>query len=231
MYKIFKNLVWFIILFFKPKIFCISFQRTGTTSVGNFFTEHGFRVARYNRTRSTRWSMKRFMGDYKGIFNTLEFRSHQVFEDNPWFADDFYKYLYHRFPNAKFILFTRDTDKWFDSMVSHSDGKTLGNTFRHCKLYRREKEFYECFPSHNWSKDMLKIDNKLLLNDSHRKHYKDIYNLRNREIIDFFKYYGDNKRFIHLKLEDPNKWQKLGKFFNIKVNTDYESFKNRSIKK
>src|SRR5690554_120318 len=101
------------------KIFCISTQRNGTTSVGEFFKDHGFKVAGYNYERSMIWSEFRFCGNYEAIFKNEGFKKFQVFEDNPWWENDFYKFLFYRFPNSKFILFTRNPDKWFDSMMNH----------------------------------------------------------------------------------------------------------------
>ena len=120
-----------------PKIFCISVQRTGTTSVGQFFRDHNFRVATWNDSRKNNWTLNWIKGDHKRIFESRDFKLNQVFEDDPWWCLDFYKILFHRFPNAKFILIERDADRWFDSMVSHSNGKTLGNTHQHTLLYNR----------------------------------------------------------------------------------------------
>lgn len=212
----------------KNKIFCISFQRTGTTSVGHFFKDFGYKVAGYDRKRSNDWSVKRFIGDYDGIFRAKEFKQHQVFEDNPWFLDDFYKILYHKFPTAKFVLFTRDADKWFDSMVSHSKGKTLGNTFRHSKTYKREEEYYNKYPNLDFNARMKDIDNLLDLNETHRDHYKSIYNLRNKEVIEYFNEFNPSALFIG-QLEDSNKWKKLGDYFKINVPCDYDVHVNKSI--
>lgn len=211
----------------KPKIFCISFQRTGTTSVGRFFKDHGYKVAGYDKNRSATWSYLKFIGDYEKIFNSKAFKSYQVFEDNPWWEGDFYRVLYHRFPNSKFILFTRNSDKWFDSMVSHSKGKTLGNTFLHVKNYRREEEFYRLYPELNHYSNILQIDNLLDLNESNRGHYKAIYELRNKEVIDFFSFF-DSDRIIHLELEDPDKWKKLAGYFSIKLSSNYNVHLNKS---
>lgn len=211
------------------KIFCISFQRTGTTSVGQFFKKHGYSVATWEVSRKNKWTPLWFDGDYESIFQSDDFKKSQVFEDDPWWCLDFYKVLYHRFPKAKFILFTRDSDKWFDSMVSHSDGKTLGNTFRHAKIYRREKEYYEKFGTNLSNYDFNKIDNLLDLNESHRSHYKNIYEFRNNEIKEFFKIH-DYSRFFFCELEDKNKWQKLGDFFRIEVMKDFEVHVNASKK-
>src|SRR5690554_6122442 len=97
--------------FSQPKIFCISVQRTGTTSVGQFFREHNYRVATWTISRRNDWTVKWFKGDYENIFNSFDFKTSQVFEDDPWFCLDFYKVLFHRFPNSKFVLVERDADK------------------------------------------------------------------------------------------------------------------------
>jgi len=113
-------------------------------------------------------------------------------------------------------------------MLNHSDGKTLGNTKRHCKVYRRENDFYDFLRSHNLSEnyDEKSIDNLLLL-EGKENHYKELYELRNFEIEEFFKIHGPS-RLIVINLDDPLKWVKLGRFFNIKINDDYEVHENKS---
>lgn len=210
----------------QPKIFCISVQRTGTTSVGEFFRQHNYRVATWGISRKNDWTVNWFKGDYEKIFDSLDFRTSQVFEDDPWFCLDFYKVLFHRFPNSKFVLVERDADKWFNSMLSHSNGKTLGNTHLHTIIYQRLSEFYETGLNET-NLYSSKIDNLLPLNEAHRKHYTNIYNLRNREVKTFFELFGKD-RLINVRLEDDDKWQKIGAFFNIKVAKDYEVHANKS---
>ncbi len=215
--------------FNRQKYFCISFQRTGTTSVGMFFEDHGFKVAKYGKSRKNKWTLSWIKGDYEKIFNSSDFRYFQVFEDDPWWCLDFYKVLFHKFPKSKFILLERDSDKWFDSMMSHSNGKTLGNTHTHSKIYRRELDNYKL---NNNSKHIYnaEIDNLLPLTESDREHYKSIYNLRNREVIEFFDKF-DEGRLFHYKLEYDDKWKKMGKFFNITVSESYECHVNKSRNK
>lgn len=210
----------------RPKIFCISFQRTGTTSVGQFFIEHNYRVATWSVSRRNDWTVKWFKGDYENIFNSFDFKTSQVFEDDPWFCLDFYKVLFHRFPDSKFILVERNADKWFDSMVSHSKGRALGNTHRHSVLYQRLNEFYnQKFEEPNLYSSI--IDNKLPLNEEHREHYTNIYKLRNNEVKSFFEIFG-SERLVNVKLEDNDKWQVIGNFFNIKVPDGFEVHANKS---
>ncbi|MTI38306.1 hypothetical protein E1140_02255 [Fulvivirga lutimaris] len=120
----------------------------------------------------------------------------------------------------------RDADKWFDSMISHSKGKTLGNTYMHSRLYRREDDFY------NLGIDQkvlysTEIDKLLELNDNLREQYKKVYQLRNREVLEFFSELNRD-RLIHAKLEDKNKWKKLGDFFGFTVKEEFDVHYNKS---
>lgn len=215
---------------YSNKIFCISMQRTGTTSVGDFFNHFGYRVARSYDSRRNRWSTLWYEGDFEAIFKSDEFLSYQVFEDDPWWHPEFYKVLYHRFPNSKFILFTRDGDSWYQSMVSHSKGKTLGNTKTHCKHYRREKDYYE-FVEANKNINLNELDqhDNLLELAPYEQQYKEIYNIRNKEVIDFFNNKKPECLFV-VDLHDKNKWKKLGEFIGINIPDDFEIHSNKSRK-
>ncbi|RNC83673.1 MAG: hypothetical protein ED557_07760 [Balneola sp.] len=205
-------------------------QRTGTTSVGDFFTYFGYPVARWDDSKRNKWSGSWFDGDFESIFNSKDFLSFQVFEDDPWWYPEFYKVLYHRFPDAKFILFTRNADDWFRSLKSHSNGKTLGNTKRHCKVYRREQDFYERLDTDpQFKPKVFEIDNLLNL-EGFGDHYKKIYTLRNREVVDFFEEKSSGSLF-YCDLYDDKKWQKLGAFFNIDVPENFELHSNKSSSK
>jgi len=211
----------------KSKIFCISTQRTGTTSVGRFFKHFGYRVADWSISNKNKWSYCWEQGDFETIFKSEDFKNNQVFEDDPWWLPEFYKVLYHRFPKAKFILFTRDSEKWFNSMLSHSRGKILGNTKQHCKVYRREEDFIELFDKESrLTYNEKEIDNLLTL-DGYKEHYIKLYELRNREIIEFFKK-TNPESLIHCELEDENKWEKLGEFINIEIPSNFAVHVNKS---
>lgn len=207
------------------RIFCISFQKTGTTSVGKFFVDFGYPVAPYSVSWKNRWTNSWFTGDYERIFSSLDFKSRVVFEDDPWWCGDFYKVLFHRFPRSRFVHFVRDSDKWFDSLKHHGKGKTLGNTYRHSRIYRREKEYDEKFPGVTYTEDQ--VDNLLELNESHRDHYKSVYDLRNREVGEFFEAH-DPGRLISLRLEDTEKWKSLGEYFGMRVPNGYDVHENKA---
>ena len=210
------------------KIFCILFQRTGTKSLGGFFRDHGFQVATFRDSFRNGWTKSWFRGDFEAIFASERFQSCSVFEDDPWWCGDFYKYLFHRFPDAKFVLFMRDPDSWFRSMISHSKGKTLGNTYIHAHLYRREEEYRESLDGDGLQELYSgKIDNLLPLSEKHRSAYTAIYRSRNSDIVEFFRENGPDRLFV-ARLEDHDKWIRLGKFLGIEVDEAYDSHLHKS---
>lgn len=209
------------------KIFCISIQRTGTTSTGKFFKDHNYDVQGYNKGLSSKWSRLYFSGNYEAIFKDKSFKNNVVFEDNPWWQGDFYKFLYHRFPKAKFILLQRDANKWFDSMVSHSNGKTLGNTFIHSLNYGRKQDFLDLKLDVN-PYEFSELDNLLPLDENYRKHYTEFYNFRNKDVLNFFNA-NDSSRLITTALEDTNKWNVIADFFGIKISENYDVHVNQSL--
>lgn len=208
------------------KIFCVSLQRTGTTSTGQFFKDHGYLVATYSVSKKNLWTLSHTQGDYEKVFKSKEFINSQVFEDDPWWLNDFYKVLYHRFPKSKFILLERDPNKWFDSMVTHSKGRTLGNTHIHCAQYQRLGEFHETASGYENAYTNI-VDNALPLGEEQREHYTNFYEVRNKEVKLFFQRH-DMRRLFNARLEDNGLWQKMGHFFRINVENGYSVHLNRS---
>ena len=212
------------------RVFCISMQRTGTTSVGRFFRDFGFRWAGWPADEKNNWSSSWYEGDFEAIFSSPDFRAANAFEDSPWFCPDFYKVLFNRFPNAKFILLTRDPDAWFQSMVNHSGGDVIGTTRGHCKTYRRELEYFDLLHSGELDEEIenqIHSEKKLKI-VGHDQHYKEIYRLHNTEVQDFFRRHNPGKLHVG-RLEDPDKWKKLGKFLSIDVPDHYESYETGLI--
>lgn len=79
------------------RVFCISIQRTGTTSVGKFFRDFGFAWAGWSHSYRNNWTWLHYNGDYEAIFSSDDFQKSNAFEDSPWWYPGFYRILYHRF--------------------------------------------------------------------------------------------------------------------------------------
>ncbi|MBP6978709.1 MAG: hypothetical protein KBB71_10390 [Lentimicrobiaceae bacterium] len=207
------------------KIFCISLQRSGTTSVGQFLKDHEFKVAGYGE-HSEEWSNLWEKGDYEGIFKSKMFRENQAFEDNPWWSTDFYRFLNFKFPNARFILLYRDSDKWFDSMISHGLIKYHSHSYGHSKIYFRLNEYYN---RSRYNYPVMDDEQIIAEFESKREHYKSVYELYNREVVEYFAKNAPNKLF-HTNLEDKDKWEKMANFLDIKIKKGYDIHANITIK-
>jgi len=202
------------------KVFCLSMQRNGTTSVGKFLRDFGYRWAGWPADRDNGWSEAWYRGDFEAIFGSPAFQQANGFEDSPWWLPDFYKILFHRFPGSKFILFTRDPNTWFRSMVAHSGGNVIGSNRAHCKVYRRELEFFAMLES-GLIDDLPDDSGRLMSITGRSEHYKDVYRLHNTEVVDFFSRFAPQD--LHQgSLEDPLKWQRLGAFLGVEVPADYQ---------
>lgn len=184
------------------KVFCLSMQRSGTSSVGDFLEQWGLKRMGHQLSRRNQWSRHWYNGDYEGIFSSETFREHEVYEDDPFWFPDFYKYVYHRVPDSRFILLYRDADSWFKSMVRHSNGFSIGYTDIHAKIYRREDEL-------RWLEKNIpdfkgSTPRAMVLYDK-AAHYKAAYERHIAEVESFFA--GPRAKALFMsKLTDPETW-------------------------
>lgn len=93
------------------RVFCISMQRTGTTSVGKFLRDVGYRWAGWPADERNDWTNSWYQGDFERIFGSSDFKSANAFEDFPWRSPEFYRAHFHCFPGSRFILFQRDPEE------------------------------------------------------------------------------------------------------------------------
>ena len=193
------------------KVFVLSMQKTGTTSTGKFFEYFGFPHVNSGLANFRNWNHYWYRNEFEKIWKDPVFINNQIFEDAPFWAKDFYIVLYQKFPNAYFILFTRNCDEWFDSMLKQGKGRVLGDPRFHAKVYKNEEVLQD--PYFNITE--------------HRSYYTNFYKQRNQSIIDFFQ--SKPALFIHLELEDENKWIKLANFLNLRFTDNLDFHHNKSI--
>jgi hypothetical protein len=195
----------------KGKVFCLSMQRSGTSSVGDFLEQWGLKRMGHQLSRQHQWSRHWFNGDYGSIFDSDTFREHEVYEDDPFWFPDFYKYVYHRVPDSRFVLLYRDSDSWFKSMVRHSQGYTLGFTDIHSKVYRREDEL-------RWLEknipDFKGATPKAMVLYDKAAHYKAVYERHIAEIEAFFKGPREGALFM-TRLADEDTWPRMKEWLGL----------------
>lgn len=97
----------------RPKVFCIGFQKTGTTSLHAALTVLGYKTA---SVIGRDWTAERLAAE--GANACIEAaRDFDAAQDMPWPL--FFRELDAAFPGSKFILTTRDPDRWFASIEKH----------------------------------------------------------------------------------------------------------------
>ena len=96
------------------KVFCIGFQKTGTTSLGKALSILGYSVEGYYPFRNLAKKGDLTFNDIWSIATDL-LNTYDAFKDTPWPV--LYKKLDSEFPDSKFILVKRDPEKWIQSVV------------------------------------------------------------------------------------------------------------------
>lgn len=98
------------------KIFGIGFHKTGTTSLAVAFKALGLTVTGPNNVDD------RDIADTYVDIAREKSKQFDTFQDNPWPL--VYREMDEMWPEAKFILTTRDPDRWVKSQVDHFGAKS-----------------------------------------------------------------------------------------------------------
>ncbi|WP_298236975.1 sulfotransferase family protein [uncultured Algibacter sp.] len=162
----------------KEKVFVIGFQKTGTTSLEHALQFLGYRVyggdknlMKYTNTEDLKAYIKKSLDSWDAA------------QDMPWPL--FYKELYDLYPDAKYILTIRDTNKWLRSVVTYFASIRIP---LHKKIYD-----VPCAEGYEYR-------------------YKEVYEQTNEAILEFFK---NNPNFLIMKMEENFDYETLCGFLNL----------------
>ena len=195
------------------RLFCISVQRSGTTSVGDWLEAHGLLRAGYPTSARLDWTRLWMRGEHEAIFQSPEFQRAEILEDDPWWCPGYYQFLATRFPDARFILLTRDPDDWFDSLCHHSGGLNPGWSDIHARIYDREADLRAVIASRD---GIGPSEPGLLSIAEHKTHYQSVYRRHNQTVQEFFA--GMPQRLFLGRLEDPRTFVDLCEFAGVRHN-------------
>ena len=142
------------------KIFCIGFQKTGTTSMGQALQELGFSVAGVQSKNHPHLE-----SEIPRLIDGVVPR-YDAFQDNPWPL--LYRRLDERYPGSKFILTLREEASWLKSIVRHCGDRSTemrkwiygsGNPSNHesdyLGVYRRHNEEVQTYFERRSPSDFL----------------------------------------------------------------------------
>jgi len=97
----------------RPKVFCIGFHKTGTTSLYAALTALGYRVS---GTVGHKWMAEDLKTNGAQLCIDIATKFDAA-EDMPW--PHFYRELDAAYPGSKFILTLREPQSWFSSIDKH----------------------------------------------------------------------------------------------------------------
>ncbi len=102
----------------RPKVFCVGFQKTGTTSLFAALDMLGYRTA---AVVGRDWSAERLAAEGAGLCIETA-AAFDAAQDMPW--PIFFRELDAAYPGSKFILTVRDPERWFASIEGHFGDNT-----------------------------------------------------------------------------------------------------------
>jgi hypothetical protein len=201
------------------KIFCIGYNKTGTTSLGQAFTNLGFCLGSQANAEVflEDWSRRDFGRIIKYCCSA------DAFQDVPFSLQDTYKVLDFAFPQSKFVLSVRDSaQQWYDSLTKfHTQVVGKGRIPNATDL----KEFCYCEPGWLWRFHQLTygIDESTLFE---RSRYMQSYVSHNRQVKDYFKNRHDD--LLVLNVSDSLAIKNLCKFLEIEYSGQQMPYLNQS---
>lgn len=166
----------------KPKVFGIGFHKTGTSTLAAALRHLGYSVTGPN------WVFEKDIAKtYVSKCRDLS-KDFDAFQDNPWPL--VYAEMDEMWPDAKFILTTRDVDKWVASQVKHFGRK---DTPMRRLIYGAE---YGC-PAGN------------------EERYAEVFKAHNAAVRSYFE--GRELDFLEIDLTATSEWAPICTFLGVDV--------------
>lgn len=188
------------------KIFIIGRNKTGTTSLKTVFDNLGYKIG-------DQATAELFIDEYahRDFANILAYcDTAEVFQDAPFSWPDTYKYVFEKYPNAKYILLERESSEiWFDSLTRFhrkiiNNGKPINADDLKNHTYRKKGYFWQA------AQVVYGVDETTLYDKTlYIKNYEEY----NDEVKKFFNNKGN---FLNIVLSDVDTTNKLACFLNKK---------------
>jgi len=181
----------------KDKVIGLSLARSGTQSLAKLLSFYQYKTVHWIDSRYENQSLSIKTKDDLCNFVELFEKDYDAFTDITFSI--LYDFFHIKYPDAKFILITRDKNDFLNSVKRH--------ILAHEKMGISNK----IHPIAN-----VVFNQYISLNHKHMKEVTDeqlihIYDSHNEAVLNYFK---DSKNFIHLDLNDKNLSEKISTFLN-----------------
>lgn len=198
---------------FANKIFCIGFNKTGTTSVESVLHDFGFSLGNQSvaETLLPDW----YKQDYARLIRYCQ--TAQAFQDIPFSLPQTYHCLDEVFPDAKFILTIRDSeDQWFKSLLKFHTKWFSSDKNRAPTKEDMENSLY-CYKGYMLDiMEMVYGYPKVELYDY--KYYTGLYQRHNDDVTEYFR--NRPGKLLTLNVSSPKAYQELAAFLNVSVSSE-----------
>jgi len=183
----------------RPRIFCLSFQKVGTTSLHDYLLAAGFSSCHGPHRVEGIDYMEKVGAVADDPARAVEVLAPVIacFEahcDVPW--PGLYEVLAERYADARFILMTRDPDAWWQSISAHWSLGLFDHTLS-------PFEYVQYRPYLGSGKRVVSHRDKGLLLDAYQRHQREVV----RRLA--------GSRLLMLDLQDDDKSAKLAGFLGL----------------
>ena len=135
--KDFKDI--FRIPIFGPKVICVGYWKTGTTTIGRTLNIYGYRNTSFKKKCLDLYGAQKYnkLIRYAAKYDSMD--------DMPWNLTPMLPLLFDKFPNSKFILTERDPNKLLQSRISWGKKRNSDEVWTD----EMSKNFIENYWKHN----------------------------------------------------------------------------------
>ena len=201
------------------KIFCIGYNKTGTTTLETLLKLYGY-ILPNQQDQTARLAKSMLQADYTDFSSFCE--RYDAFQDLPFSQANTYVAADALFPNSKFILTERDSGQWFKSMLNFHTKKYGINDFRNLTEDDVVKKFVYLYPGFEHA-SISRMLSKFHQNQRtimweklfDRDYYIDIYERRNEEIKRYFMNAPD--KLLVIDITNERDTSRICEFLNIPI--------------
>lgn len=188
------------------KVFCVGFNKTGTTSLEQVIRDRGWKIGKQKAAELMLqdWSRRDFAPLLKYC------RSARFFQDIPFSLPFTYQAVDVEFPGSKFILTVRDSgDQWFDSL--HRFHRKM---FGFGEQPSAEELADIKYHYKGWLLEYLTfVFGPVELGFYERERYIRVYEEHNRAVQEYFRYRPDD--LLVLNVSEPDAYSRLMRFLGL----------------
>jgi len=198
------------------KIFCIGYNKTGSTSLFYSIKELGFKTDDGIFGQGERLMRNVCKGDLVSVINWIESKNHvELFKDVPFSVPHVWEALYKKYPDAIYVLSERDSsEQWYNSICKYHtatfglspnpDWEEIANIKYNYVGSNSKGGFLYDYMSYTYGKEGLPYDKDKLINS---------YEAHNKKLKEFFK---DKNNFISVNVSNDNDYLRLANFLKKK---------------